>query len=318
MSMPCLNPSLISWPLGFGSPESATSGIPGLPWVLATAGLLALVAVAAFGWVKHLRQRSDELEAKVLDRTETLALRNKALERLHHQLRKSLEGRIQLMNTVIHDLRSPLTSILVSVDRLRDTGGGDQQSALALIERESHRLEQILTKLLDQSRAENLSESLNLRLCRPSEILQGLVDTLRVRAEAKDLSADVELDPRSDHVWILADSTALQQVVFNLIENALKFTNPPGIIGIRSRVEPDYFCLEVWDTGRGVDSSKLAAIFRPFEQGASEDATTGWGLGLSICTAMVKAHQGKIELESEIGKGATFRVIIPLVMPRKN
>jgi len=293
-----------------------------LPWSwipLAGVVLLVVAVLLSRGRLRRQKHYADELEAKVEDRTQALALRNKALERLHHQLQKSLEGRIQLMNTVIHDLRSPLTSILVTVDRLRAAGiGGEQQEkALTLIERESHRLEQILAKLLDQSRTENIGDSLTLRLCRPSEILQGLADTVRARAEAKDLSADLDLDPASDHVWILADTTALQQVLFNLIENALKFTDPPGIVGIRSRVEPEHFCLEVWDTGRGIETGKLEAIFRPFEQVRDEDSSAGWGLGLSICTAMVKAHQGRIELESELGKGATFRVIIPLVMPRK-
>ena len=315
MIMPRLFPPLIL----FGSPEVAGSWIPGLPWLLATLGLLALAALLARLWVRHLKRYSDGLEARIQDRTEALALRNRALERLHHRLQQNLEGRVQLMNTVIHDLRSPLTSILLSVDRLRASGIaiGKHETALTLIERESRRLEQILAKLLDQSRSENMSDSLNLRLCRPSEILQGLADTVRLRAEAKDLSADLDLDPASDHVWILADTTALQQVLFNLIENALKFTDPPGSIGIRSRVEPEAFCLEVWDTGRGIESAKLEAIFHPFQQAEDEDAATGWGLGLSICTAMVKAHQGRIELESEFGKGATFRVVIPLVLPRK-
>lgn len=311
MILPCLSPPL----LPRRDLESSLLGIPGWAWGLAALGSLVLAALAARWWMKRLRRRSDELEAKVQERTEALALRNKALERLHHQLQKNLESRIQLMNTVIHDLRSPLTSILVSVDRMRE-GGGNPEAALALIERESRRLEQILAKLLDQSRSENLSDSLNLRLCRPSEILQGLADTIRMRAEAKDLTADLDLDPGADRVWILADTSALQQVLFNLIENALKFTDPPGIIGIRSRVEPECFCMDVWDTGRGIEPGKVEAIFRPFQQAEDQDSTSGWGLGLSICTAMVKAHQGKIELSSEIGKGATFRVIIPLVMPR--
>jgi signal transduction histidine kinase len=119
-------------------------------------------------------------------------------------------------------------------------------------------------------------------------------------------------------VWILADTTALQQVLFNLIENALKFTRSPGIVGIRSRVEPECFCLEVWDTGRGIDSAKMEAIFQPYQQAMDEDSSSGWGLGLSICSAMVKAHQGRIELESELGQGTTFRVVIPLVMPKRD
>ena len=289
-------------------------------WLLPATGLLLLAALGVWWLVGRMKHHADELEAKVLERTEALDLRNKALERLHHQLQRTLESRIQLMNTVIHDLRSPLTSIMVSVDRLQETGaiGANHAGVLALIERESRRLDQILVKLLDQSRAESIGENLNLRLCRPSEILQGLTETFRLRADAKGLSSELDLDPGSENVWILADTPTLQQVLFNLIENALKFTDPPGVIGIRSRVEPELFCMELWDTGRGIEPAKLEAIFRPFEQAMAEDSTSGWGLGLSICTAMVKAHQGKIELESAIGKGSTFRVIIPLVMPRKN
>lgn len=285
-------------------------------WGLLAFAVIALAAGAVRWWLRSLRRREEELEAKVRERTEDLALRNRALERLHHQLQRTLEGRIQLTNTVIHDLRSPLNSILISVERLQGEGVVDREAALALIDRESRRLEQILAKLLDQSRSEGLAESLHLRLCRPTEILQGLADTFRLRAEARDLGADLELDPAAAQVWILADTTALQQVLFNLIENALKFTQPPGIVGIRSRVEPEAFCLEVWDTGRGIEAGKLETIFQPYRQALEEDSTSGWGLGLSICAAMVKAHQGRIELESELGRGTTFRVVIPLVMPK--
>lgn len=285
-------------------------------WGLLAFGAVALVAGMIRWWLRSLRRREEELEAKVRERTEDLALRNRALERLHHQLQRTLEGRIQLTNTVIHDLRSPLNSILISVERLQGEGGVDREAALALIDRESRRLEQILAKLLDQSRSEGLAESLHLRLCRPTEILQGLADTFRLRAEARDLGADLDLDPAAGQVWILADTTALQQVLFNLIENALKFTQPPGIVGIRSRVERETFCLEVWDTGRGIEAAKLETIFQPYQQALEADSTSGWGLGLSICSAMVKAHQGRIELESELGRGTTFRVVIPLVMPK--
>ncbi len=316
MGMCSLNPPSISWALELGSLETGGT-LPALLWGLLLAGALLLGAGLARWWIRSVRLRADELEVKVLERTEDLALRNRALERLHHQLQRTLEGRIQLMNTVIHDLRSPLNSIMISVERLQGDNGLDREAALALIDRESHRLEQILAKLLDQSRSEGLYESLSLRLCRPTEILQGLADTFRLRAEAKDLGADLDLDPAAGQVWILADTTALQQVLFNLIENALKFTRPPGIVGIRSRVEPEHFCLEVWDTGRGIETTKLETIFQPYQQALETDSTSGWGLGLSICSAMVKAHQGKIELESELGRGTTFRVVIPLVLPKR-
>lgn len=307
-----------SLPLLFGASLPEGLPWPEWAWLLGVVGLLVGGALFLRWRVRDLRRHAARLEGKVQERTEALALRNRSLERLHHQLQKNLASRVQLMNTVLHDLRSPLTTIMISVDRMRaiEASGGNCVSTLNLVERECRRLEQILTKLLDQSRAENLEESLNLRLCRPSEMLQGLADTFRLRAEARDLSAQLDLDPAADRVWILADTTALQQVLFNLIENALKFTQPPGEVGLRSRVAEGAFHMEVWDTGRGIEPAKVEAIFQPFRQAAHEDSASGWGLGLSICSAMVKAHQGNLALESQVGRGSRFCVTIPLVLPR--
>jgi len=106
-------------------------------------------------------------------------------------------------------------------------------------------------------------------------------------------------------------------VLFNLIENALKFTEAPGTVGIRSILGEDTWVLEVWDTGRGIDPSLQSGLFQPFRQTRVEDEQKGWGLGLSICKALVEAHSGRIEVVSEVDKGSTFRVILPLVMPNQ-
>lgn len=290
-----------------------------------TLRFLALAAVAAAALLalrrrtRALERRTADLEAKVEDRTRELSLRNRSLERLHRQLKRNLEGRIQMVNTVSHDLRSPLTSILLTAGRLReDVTDPDQTSAtLDVLEREAHRLETLVKNLLDRSRSEGLADSLNPRLCHPTEILLGLTDTLRFKAEAQGLESQLDLDPASEEAWVLADITALQQVLFNLLENALKFTEAPGTVGIRTRILETSFHFEVWDTGRGIPPEKLADIFEPFTQAASHDARTGWGLGLSICRTLVEAHQGTIQAESTPGQGATFRVLIPLVLPEE-
>ncbi|BDU73664.1 sensor histidine kinase [Mesoterricola silvestris] len=263
--------------------------------------------------LKQVQKRSRMLEAKVQERTEELTLRNRSLERLHHQLKRSLEGRVQLMNTITHDLRSPLTSILISVERLEGNPGGPGASALKVLGREAQRVERLLKHLLDSSRAENLTDGLNFRVCHPGEVMEGLAETLHLKAESRDLTARIALDPMGDRTWILADAEAMQQVLFNLIENALKFTPAPGEIGIRSRLEPAAWVLEVWDTGRGIDPAQAADLFKPFSQAREADAKLGWGLGLSICRTLVEAHQGTIEVDSEPGKGSRFKVTLPLV-----
>ncbi len=284
--------------------------------LFALGGVLA-VLLAIQGAVRTVRRRAKLLEAKVAERTEELTLRNRSLERLHHQLKRSLEGRVQLMNTITHDLRSPLTTILLSLDRLETTEdlGPAGKTSLKVVGREVQRVEHLLKQFLDSARNESLTDGLHFRVCHPGEILEGLAETLKLKAEARDLTARIDMAP-ADGAWVLADAEAMQQVVFNLIENALKFTPAPGEIGIRSRREPAHWMLEVWDTGRGIDPAQAADLFKPFAQAAAADAGMGWGLGLSICRALVEAHDGTIDVESEPGRGSVFRVRLPLVSAR--
>lgn len=280
-------------------------------FILGGAAVLAAVFQVR---VRAIRRRARELEAKVAARTEELTLRNRSLERLHHQLKRSLEGRIQLMNTITHDLRSPLTTILLSVDRLEDTEAlsTHAHAALKVVSSEAQRVERLLKQLLDGARNESLTDGLHFRICHPGEILEGLSETLRMKAEARELAARLDLDP-AEGAWVLADAEAMQQVVFNLIENALKFTPAPGEIGIRTRMERPHWVLEVWDTGRGIEPELLAELFKPFAQARAGDASAGWGLGLSICRTLVEAHEGSIDVESGPGRGSVFRVRLPLV-----
>jgi signal transduction histidine kinase/ligand-binding sensor domain-containing protein len=277
--------------------------------------LLSLLGMLVQLRFKRLQHRAALLEQRIQDRTQELALRNQSLERLHHQLKQNMEGRIHFINTVTHDLRSPLTSIMLGVDRLKEMEDPGADPVLGLLDRESRRLEVLLKGLLDQSRAASLEDSLDLRLCHPGEILLGLTETFQLKAQAQDLKPRLDLDPGSGAVWVLADVTAMQQVLFNLIENALKFTPAPGAVGIRSRVLGGNWMLEVWDEGRGIEPTKLDMIFLPFTQSQMSDGRTGWGLGLSICKAIAEAHSGRIEVESEPGRGSLFRVFLPLVLP---
>lgn len=280
--------------------------------LFAALGLVGLVA----RW-RYLRfqRREDELEYWVQERTASLAHRTRDLEQAHAQIKRSLEDRMQLLHRVAHDLRSPLTSIMLSVDRLRDTtdGVGGAGEMLSLVERETGRLESILRTLLDQAKAESLFEALKLQPFSPVELLEGISGTLGLKAEAKGLSCELTVDPASERVKVRVDLTAMLQVLFNLVENALKFTAPGGCVGIRSKVDQDRWILEVWDTGRGMSLKQLGRIFEPFKQNEADDSTQGWGLGLSICRALVKAQGGDLTVESTEGEGSTFRVSLPLL-----
>ncbi len=282
--------------------------------------LLALAALGAAGgamaWrLRRMAREAHVLEAKVAERTEELAERNTSLERAHMQLKRSLEDRMQLVDAVAHDLRSPLTSIMLLVDRLRDEAAGRMgvQGVLQSLDQEAARLESIVRSLLNQSRATSIFETINQAPCSPSAFFEGVTDVLALKASHKGLRCEMDLDPAGRKVKVLADVTAMQQVLFNLVENALKFTPAPGTVGIRTRVEGEAWSLDVWDTGRGVDEEAALTIFEPYLQARSADAATGWGLGLSICKAIVSAHRGTLELVREPGRqGACFRVTLPL------
>jgi signal transduction histidine kinase len=203
------------------------------------------------------------------------------------------------------------------VDRLEECEelSGPGQAALKVVGSEAQRVTRLLKHLLDSSKAESITEGLSFRVCHPGELLEGLSGTLKMKAEALNLTSQLDLDPAGDSAWVLMDAEAMQQVLFNLIENALKFTPAPGTLGIRSRLAPAAWILEVWDTGRGIETAQAAELFQPFNQAREADAALGWGLGLSICRALVEAHEGSIEVESTPGQGSTFRVALPLVTP---
>jgi signal transduction histidine kinase len=223
---------------------------------------------------------------------------------------------MQMINTVSHDLRSPLTSILLSVEHLQNVSTFEQSKVakfLGILAQESERLDAIVKGLLDRNRAESLADRLSLHMARPEAILASLEDTLTLKAESHGLRLHLSLEPASLEIDLHMDVAAMQQVLYNLVENALKFTDPPGDIGVRSSLQGQVWMLEVWDTGRGIPPSECDRLFNSFQQRTEKDAHRGWGLGLFICRSIVEAHGGRIEVDSDLGKGSIFRVLIPLV-----
>lgn len=281
-------------------------------------GLLVLAVIGLLGWILWLRvhtlaERSRALEDTIEERTLLLARQNRALEHAHEQIKRSLEGRLKLLDMVTHDLRSPLTSILLTLDRLRETAPGSR-NMLDVMEREAHRIEGLVRNLLDQSRSEALIQGLKLVPTLPAEVTEGFEDVLRLKAEAKGLAFSLEVPPEAGQVRIQADTATLHQVMLNLFENALKFTPRGGKVGIRSVVDRSdgIWSLEVWDTGRGLEAGKIREILQPFSQTRPSDAAQGWGLGLSICQSILEAHRGELKIQSEPGKGASFFMVLPL------
>jgi signal transduction histidine kinase len=302
------------------------------PWYLtlwAKSALALLLLAAGIALVRHrfrlLEKNNRALEDKVQARTrelegksQELVLRNQSMEWIHRELRNTLESRMQMINTVSHDLRSPLTTIRLSVDRLQTFAEGlDPKTTkiLGVMAHEAERLDTIIKAVLDRNRGDSLADQLSLKLGTPSMIFENLEATLTMKAESRGIRSSLNLEPASLAVRILLDPPAMQQVLFNLVENALKFTRAQGKVGVRSLIQDQQWVLEVWDTGRGIPKHQCARLFHPFEQVNEGDAKKGWGLGLYICSSIVEAHGGRIEVESVVPEGSTFRVFLPIVQP---
>ena len=285
--------------------------------VLAALGLLLLAGGAVWWRMRRLARQARILEGKVEDRTADLARQNRALEQAHDQIKRDMEGRIRLMDMVTHDLRSPLTSLTLSVDRLKEGPEDAEERDMlhGILHRETHRMEAMVRQLLDHSRAESFFQAADLRPCVPADILREIEEVLRLKAADKGLDFHLETTPETADVRVEADPRAMQQVLLNLFENALKFTPAGGRIGLRSSVErgPKVWRVEVWDTGRGLTSEEAERILQPFAQARAEDAARGWGLGLSICLSLLELQKGELRVRSEPGQGATFIISLPLL-----
>jgi signal transduction histidine kinase len=216
---------------------------------------------------------------------------------------------------VSHELRTPLTAVKGTVETLRDGAVEDpkvRDRFLETIEVETDRLIRLVNDLLLLSRAD--SEALNLR--REPVDLAGLaretVDRLAHRAEAQGLELQVQVEPRLPRV--LADADRIEQVLVNLLDNAIKYSHEGSVVRVHAASDPSgMVCVSVEDEGIGIPAAELVRIGERFYRAdkARSRAQGGSGLGLAIARALVEAHGGCLSLESEEGRGTTASFCLP-------
>jgi two-component system phosphate regulon sensor histidine kinase PhoR len=169
----------------------------------------------------------------------------------------------------------------------------------------------MVEELLELTRIESGRVPLKLAPTSPAHLLNEAVKRLEVQAERAGL--EVIVDCPVDLPPVLADERRLEQVVVNLLHNAIKFTPSGGRISLRARQEMDHVFFEVTDTGAGILADDLSRIFERFFKADRARTTGGTGLGLAIARHLVEAHGGKIWAESVEGKGSSFFFTIPTV-----
>src|SRR5438094_841183 len=243
------------------------------------------------------RKRAEEQRAALLARERAARAHAEAASR----------AKEDLLATVSHELRAPLAQ-LVTWSRLLRRGKVDE-TALEAIDRSTRTLERLAGDLLDVARITAGKLSLAIRPLVLGGTVSGALDALRVAAEAKGIALEEDLG--AEPLQVLADPTRLQQVVWNLVGNAVKFTPLGGRILVRLRRVHGRARLTITDTGRGISAAFLPHVFEPFRQAGGTQQ--GLGLGLAIVRELVELHGGTVCAESAgEGRGARFTVILPL------
>ncbi len=216
------------------------------------------------------------------------------------------------MTALSHEIQTPLTAIRGYTETLADgpVAPEDQERYLAVILRNTERLERLLQDLLLLSRAEGGQLTLEPVRIDVAEACSALVSELEVRFRNADLSTEVE---GSGTALAMCDRRALERVLLNLLDNAIKYTPKGGWITIRVGSEGEEILIEIRDTGVGIPSRDLGRIFERFyrvDRSRSREVG-GTGLGLSIVRHLAEAMGGSVSVESEVERGSTFRVRLP-------
>jgi hypothetical protein len=222
--------------------------------------------------------------------------------------RWSVSG-IEIVSTVSHELRSPLTSVkgytsllLNRWDRLSDD---QKRMMLEQVHHDADRVTRLVTELLDISRLESGRLVLRRQLVNLAEVAATVVEKLRL--EYDELDAETSFPDGFPAVW--ADPDKVEQVLTNLVENAAKYADPRGL-RLLGEARADEVSLAVIDRGAGIPEHDLHRVFNKFFRSA-ETRPTGSGLGLWISRGLVEAHGGKLTAESVMGRGSTFRFTLP-------
>jgi PAS domain S-box-containing protein len=226
----------------------------------------------------------------------------------------------EFLATVSHELRTPLNAILGWAAILRRSTQEEetQRNALGVIERNARAQAEIIDDILDVSRIITGKLRIKSRPVDVAPILEAAIDSLRPAATAKAITLTVSLDP--DAGFIAGDPDRLQQIFWNLISNAIKFTPKEGRVEVELNQVESHLEIKVFDSGIGINSQFLPHVFERFRQADASmtRAHTGLGLGLAIVRHLVELHGGTVSAESAgENQGAVFTIQLPLADPDK-
>jgi two-component system phosphate regulon sensor histidine kinase PhoR len=236
---------------------------------------------------------------------------------LFHDVTESKQAdqiRREFVANVSHELRTPLSILRGYIEVLLDEPETSRQELariLSIMERHSKRLQRLVDDLLSLAQLESSQATLELSAVRVDELFDNLIRDWKEKLAAKNLKVVVDLSPEA--VSLYADGTRLEEILYNLLDNAVKFSRENGQIHLRATRRGSDMVLSVADNGLGISKEHLPRIFERFYRAdkARSRELGGTGLGLAIVKHIAQLHGGRVEAESELGRGTTIHVVLP-------
>lgn len=311
------------------STQARAQSLAGYRWIfiLLSLGLLASVILAYLttsSLVKPIRKfmQATEVVAKgdldvKLEVTGPDELRQLAhsFQDMTKKLKDAFEQQKFLVGVVSHQLRTPLTIIRGNAEvtlRGRNQSLEEYQAVLKNIIATTHQMNSFITKLLTLTQAEFGQVQLNLTKIKLKELLVEIFQEGEILTKEKGLNLELQFEPDG---LVLGDRERLKELFFILLDNSLKYTNPPGTIKVVGTRDTDWFRISISDTGIGIPKEDLPYVFERFYRAQKNRANIpqGAGIGLAIARWITETHRGKIYVESQEAQGTAITVLLPVL-----
>jgi signal transduction histidine kinase/ActR/RegA family two-component response regulator len=251
-----------------------------------------------------LRQRSERMEAEVIRRSQEL-------QEVNRRLREADAAKSEFLSRMSHELRTPLNAV-IGFGQLLQMGDltTRQTESVGHILRSGRHLLDLINEILDITRIESGTMSLSTQPVSVDDVVREA--TILVGPTASERNVAVILEGSVHDPWVSADRQRLLQVLLNLLSNGVKYNRSGGSVTVTAEARNGDVRIGVVDTGLGITPDALERLFVPFDRlGAEATGVDGVGLGLSLSKALVEAMSGRMDVESEVDRGSTFRITLP-------
>lgn len=269
--------------------------------------------------IQQVRQLQGALEASNRQLEQRVVERTQALQAALQQITDLSELKANFIANISHELRTPLVPIKGYSDLLLNGSLGllsdGQTEAVETIQRSAQRLEKLINQLIQFASSAEGKVVINPSIIHVPDLVEPLFEYFQPKADAAGVSLVRDVPAGLPLAW--ADAEKIYWVLYQLLDNAVKFTLPGGQVTVSVLASASSMRLSVRDTGVGISAENLRLIFEPFTQApvTAGQLVDGTGLGLSLVQRIVEAHAARVEVESQLGRGSTFSFELPLSRP---